>query len=146
MANQPSYTDSVEMIEELFNNAADIWSQSLQKFANVGTSTPMPTLDPSALIDPVFAGAQRLLSSNPLAERLLELNRGYMKDVTETVLSFQGIVRDHTTAVTEVMRDQVGAATDIAKEQAGKVKKVVEDQAAQTQRAARRTTRATAKS
>ena len=59
-----------------------------------------------------------------------------MKDVTETVLSFQGIVRDHTTAVTEVMRDQVGAATDIAKEQAGKVKKVVEDQAAQTQRAA----------
>ncbi|MCU1346258.1 MAG: DNA-binding domain protein [Acidimicrobiia bacterium] len=145
MSFQPQFADALDKTQEAVAKGTEMWTQSVQKMLGDRLLGPIGTFDPSTLIDPIFEGAQNLVGQNPLAGRVLEINRSLAKELMGTVLSFQGIVREHTEALIGAVRDQVGTTVEVAKEQTEKVAQAAQDQQAEAERAARRQERQAAK-
>ena len=97
----------------------------------------LPSFDATVVIDPFFDAAQRMLEANRFAERLLEVNREYVKTLAGTAAQIQDAVRKHADSITDAVRDQVEAVAHSARETVDQVKQTVQEQVEATEREAR---------
>lgn len=141
MTISTQYADTVSKTQEAFTTATDVWRQGGQELLGQTPTDRVPSFDPTAVIDPLFDAAARMLEVNRFAERLLEANREYVKAFAGTAAQLQDAARKHADSLTDALRDQVGAVADTARETVDQVTQTVREQADAAEREVRKEAR-----
>ena len=147
MTISTQYADTLNKTQGAVTTATDAWARSGQELLGQtqAQAERVPSFDPTVLIDPFFDAAQRMLEANRFAERLLEVNREYVKTLVGTAAQIQDAVRKHADSVTDALRDQVGAVANTARETVDQVKQTLQEQVEATEREAREEAKAVEK-
>jgi len=133
MPFETQYADALGKTHEAVTKTTDLWAQGIQKLLSTKLPEQAASFDPSKLIDPLFEGAQNWVHDNPVATRVLEINKSFAKELVEAMVTLQGAVRDYSEAILEVVRDQVGATADVVKEQSANMTQAAQEQAVDAQ-------------
>lgn len=134
MTLQDEYTTTARRAQDAWSNAAEAWSQNIQK-ATEQVRTPVvnvvPT-DATAVVEQWF----------DFAERVAKVNREYVLNLSGAANALGGAVRQHVDGLGEAVRDQVQTVSHTAKEELDKVAQAEREQAERVEQAEREQARA----
>jgi hypothetical protein len=129
------YSSTARKAQDAWVNASESWVESTQKAFEQFSSPflsgsyvstfPVSAEDAVAVVDQWF----------DFAERVLDANREYAKNLAGVANAFGGAVREHVDSLGGAVRDQVQAVADTAKDQADKVEQGEEERVSRTRRA-----------
>jgi hypothetical protein len=147
MTISTQYADTLSESQGALITATDAWARGGQELLEQtqAQTNRVPSFDPALVIDPFFDAAQRMLEANRFAERLLEVNREYVKTLAGTAAQIQDAVRTHADSITDAVRDQVGAVAQTSRETVDQVKQTLQEKAEATEREAREEAKAAEK-
>ena len=86
MTNQSPYVETTAKAPDMFAVAVEGWAQGVQRFFGQTPPAAQNTIDP-AVVDSYFDCLGRFIG------QLVELNRRYVKDVADAIVSMQDAAR-----------------------------------------------------
>jgi flagellar biosynthesis GTPase FlhF len=129
------YTATARRPEEVAAEVTNAWAENIQKSTDQLRTPVLPAwpIDPTAFVEQWF----------DFSDRLTRVNRQYVVNLTSTLDSLSGAVRQHIDGLGDAVRDQVQAVSQSTKDQLEKVADAEREHAEQAQEEEREQARAT---
>lgn len=134
MTLQDEYTTAVARSQDAWKNAAEVWTESIEKVTDRVSTPVVPVVRPD-----VTGVVEQWLD---FTEQVAKVNREYVLNLAGVADAFSGAVRQHLDGLSEAVRDQAKAISHTAKEQVDKLAEAEREQIESVELAEREEARA----
>jgi len=135
MTNQSPYVETTTKAQDMLAGAVEGWAQGVQRLF---AQTPPAAQN---AIDPAVVAAWYFDSLGRFTGQLVELNRRYVKNVADAIVSMQDAAREQAESLTSAVREHVNSLSGIARAQADRVEQASREEADAAERETRREAR-----